>query len=197
MGRMSWATYLWPGLTQLWHGGSVAGLALAGGFAVLVNLLLLCSFVWEQLLSPWHVGLGWAAIGMVWMASAVVTAWQGRRAAPLAEVASAEGLFREALGEYLQKSWFEAERILGDLLRLCPRDVEARLLLATLLRRTGRSREALDELGRIELVRDAEKWSWEIAAERQLLAEPQAGPLADDRVAAHDNPAQPFSHQAA
>ena len=197
MGRMSWATYLWPGLPQLWYGGSIAGLALAGGFAALLNLLLLCSFVWEQLLSPWQVGLGWAAIIAVWMASAVVTAWQGRREAPWAGIASAEGLFRKALGEYLQRNWFEAERILRDLLRLCPGDAEARLLRATLLRRTGRPQEALDELGRIELMRDAEKWSWEIAAERQLLAEHQAGPLADDRVATNDQPAQPFSHQAA
>jgi hypothetical protein len=195
MGRIAWATYLWPGLPQLWHAGWVAGLILAAGFALLLNVLLLASFVWVELLSPWHLRLGWSAIAALWVASAAVTARYGRGGLRGDGAAAGEDLFREALGEYLQRSWFEAERILDRLLRARPRDVEARLLLATLLRRTGRHVEAGEQLSRIELIQGAEKWCSEIAAERQLLAEiPSTGatPLTQD-----DRPGQPLSPQAA
>jgi cytochrome c-type biogenesis protein CcmH/NrfG len=74
------------------------------------------------------------------------------------------------MSEYLQGSWFEAETKLLGLLRSAPRDVEARLLVATLLRRTRRHAEALDQLDRLERLRDAAKWSREISEERQHIA---------------------------
>jgi len=49
--------------------------------------------------------------------------------------------------------------------------VEGRLLLATLLRRTKRPDEALDQLDRLERLRDAARWSREIADLRQRIAE--------------------------
>ncbi len=123
MRRTPWATYLWPGLPQLWYRGLGAGLALAAGCAILLNLLLLASFVWVELLSPWHLKLGWLAIGTLWCGAAVLSARNSRREVT-EEAVSTEGLFREALSEYLQRSWFEAERILVRLLHLYPRDVE-------------------------------------------------------------------------
>ncbi len=173
MSRMPWATYLWPGLPQLWFCGFWSGLALAAGFAVLLNLLLLASLVWVELLSSPHLRLGWLAVGILWFGSAVLSAAYARRGATRGAT-SAEALFRDALSEYLQGSWFEAETILGRLLRLHPRDVEARLLLATLLRHTRRYPEALDQLDRLERLRDAAKWTQEIAAERQWMADGQA-----------------------
>ena len=183
MSRMPRATYLWPGLPQLWYRGLFMGLVLATGFAILLNLLLLASFVWIELLETWHLQLGWLAIGSMWMVSAFLSAWYGVGETAASEAASAEGLFREALNEYLQRSWFEAERILGRLLRRYPRDVEARLLLATLLRNARRYDEALDELARLELLRDAQRWSLEIAGERQLIAEGQAAHAAGSGLA--------------
>lgn len=178
MRRMPWATYLWPGLPQLWYRGLGAGLALAAGCAILLNLLLLASFVWVELLSPWHLKLGWLAIGTLWCGAAVLSARNSRREVT-EEAVSTEGLFREALSEYLQRSWFEAERILVRLLHLYPRDVEARLLLATLLRHTRRYQEGLDQLTRLELLRDAERWALEIASEKYWIAEARAGRLPD------------------
>ena len=99
MRRMPWATYLWPGLPQLWHSGFVTALVLATGFAVLLNLLLLASFVWVELLSQWHLRLGWLAIGLVWAATAIVSPWYTAGEAAPGEATSAEGLFREALNE--------------------------------------------------------------------------------------------------
>jgi predicted Zn-dependent protease len=107
---------------------------------------------------------------MLWMGSALLSVWRGGGNPTPPQPASAEGLFLRALSEYLQGSWFEAESLLGQLLHIHPRDAEARLMLATLLRRTGRSQEALAQLARLELLRDSEKWRLEIASERERLA---------------------------
>jgi hypothetical protein len=143
-------------------------LVLAAGFAVLVNVLLLASFVWVELLQPRDLQLGWAATGLVWIGAAVMSIGVGRLPA---QPASADSLFRGALREYLQGSWFEAESMLGRLLKQDPRDVAARLLLATLLRRTRRLDDALEQLYRLERLRDAQRWTREIAAEREQIAE--------------------------
>jgi predicted Zn-dependent protease len=159
-------------------------LALAAGFAVLVNVLLLATFVWVELLDPPRLRLAWLAAGGLWAGSAMVSAWYSRGLAPRRRN-SAEAMFREALREYLRASWFEAEQILGRLLRLQPRDVEARLMLATLLRRTGRDSEALEQLDRLELLADASQWAREIAEEKQLIEAQSQKP---DSIPAIDTP---------
>src|SRR5260221_4796284 len=105
MRRMPWATYLWPGLPQLWYSGMWSGLVLAVGFAAVIDLLLLSSFVWVELLSPLHLRLGWLAVGSLWGAAALMSAWSGSRWVTSQSAASAEVLFREALNGYLQGSW--------------------------------------------------------------------------------------------
>jgi len=186
MRRMPWTTYLWPGLPQLWFLGQWSGLALAVGFGVLLNLLVLASFVWAELLRPFDLRLGWTMVGLLWSGSAVVSAWRGTgRPAARASI-SAEGLFRQAQSEYLQENWFEAEKILRRLLERAPRDVEARLLLATLLRHNRRWQEASNELNRLELLRDAGLWLPEIAAERRWIAVGQAEPISETPAATSD-----------
>jgi hypothetical protein len=143
-------------------------LALAAGFAVLFDLLVVASYVWVELFSPRELRLGWMAAGVVWGAAAILSLGFCD-ASPTSTLA--ERWYREALREYLQGSWFEAEALLRRLLRSYPRDVEGRLLLATLLRRTKRPDEALDELDRLDRLRDAARWSREIADERQRIAE--------------------------
>ena len=83
MRRMPWLTYFWPGLPQLWRSGLWWGLFLAAGFAVLLDLLLLTSFVWVELLGPLDLKIGWLAVGALWCCSAIVsfsTANRGPRA---------------------------------------------------------------------------------------------------------------------
>ncbi len=169
MVRMPWVTYLWPGLPQLWQQGIWSGLLLAVAFGTLVNLALMASFVWVELLGPGWLRLLWLVIGSVWVGSAAATAWYGRGVMPQKAI-SAEAIFREALSEYLRESWFEAERMLVELLEAHPRDVEARLLLATLLRHNQRYGEALAQLARLELLRDAQRWNLEINVEKQHIA---------------------------
>jgi hypothetical protein len=166
---MPWAIYAWPGLAQLWRYGQWQGLAAAVGFGVLLNLLLMASFVWVELVAPLWLKMGWLLAGMVWTGAAGWSIWHGWGVTPR-QVQSADAMFRTALGEYLQGNWFEAEQILGQLLELRPRDVEGRLMLATLLRHNHRLQEALDQLARVELLSDARFWKQEIEVERRMIA---------------------------
>jgi hypothetical protein len=195
MSRMPWAMYLWPGLPQLWTYGLWSGLVLAIGFGVLVNLLLAASFVWVELVSSDHLRLGWLATAALWGVSAVITLrWKINHTAPRA-MATAEALFREALSEYLQGNWFEAESRLNQLLGRWSGDVEARLLLATLLRHTRRHDAAGEQLERLERLKDAEHWKQEIAAERRWNDEARTADAV--RVAAETDTPSEDSRQAA
>jgi cytochrome c-type biogenesis protein CcmH/NrfG len=78
-------------------------------------------------------------------------------------------LFRRASREYLNGNWIKAEQLLTHLIRLNARDVDAQLMLASLLRRTGQLTEASGRLRRLEATDGAEKWRSEIARERHML----------------------------
>jgi thioredoxin-like negative regulator of GroEL len=78
-------------------------------------------------------------------------------------------LFRRAQAEYLQGDYFQAEATLTGLLAREPRDAEARLLLATLLRHTQRYEEAEDQLKQLSRFETAARWQIEITCERALL----------------------------
>jgi thioredoxin-like negative regulator of GroEL len=152
-------------------------LAVAIGFAVLVDVALLGSLVWSELLTPGVRTACWTAVAAIWGGSAVLCyGWDRRLEATGEESVATERRFGEALEQYLQGNWFETERILVDLLRQNPRDVDARLLIATLLRHTGRLDEASRQLDQLERLEDCRKWELEIRRERELLAEAQTEP---------------------
>ena len=170
MGRMPSLAYLWPGVPTMIANGSWLGLAWAGGFAVLINLLILASLWWPELLmSPVRNGL-WVATAVFWGVATIVS-WKSLRASPCEEDAAVGATFADATKRYLQADWFGAEQILLELLAKNPRDVDSGLMLATLWRHTGRIAEALRQLDRLELLEGARKWMLEIHQERKCLAE--------------------------
>ena len=79
--------------------------------------------------------------------------------------------FEEALAEYLKGNWFEAERKLNFLLGRDEHDIEARLLMATLLRHTKRFDEATHQLNILVGLDGAHRWAAEIHREGELLLE--------------------------
>ncbi len=170
MGRMPWATYLWPGLPQICRFGSWPGLGLAVGFAVLLNLALAGTILWDGLFTPGARKLIWAAVAITWFGSAVAARLRGdaARSDPDGDP------YPHALEQYLKGNWFEAEQILARLLDRNPRDLEARLMLATVLRHTGRRQEAARQLDCLERLEGSGKWALEIARERRSLAEDAA-----------------------
>jgi hypothetical protein len=146
-------------------------LVLAVGATALLNVTLLGSFFWTDLIAPNFRILCWLTLGVVWGGSAVLAGWWNRRLAAREAPEVGQDLFNEARDHYLQGHWFEAEGALGRLIRRNSRDIEARLMLATLYRHTKRREEAARQLDLLVRLEGARKWELEIGRERTLLAE--------------------------
>jgi hypothetical protein len=187
MSQGRWLTCLWPGLAELWLAGWWSGLLQAIGFAILLNGALVTTLVWTELLSPEVRFAGWTAVATLWVLG-IWSAWR----TTLTRREPDGDLFSSALSEYLQGNWFAAEAMLDQLVKADARDIEARLLLATLFRRTGRLEEARAALDRLSRSQGAEKWELEILRERSLMERMpaiEAAAPANKVSAADDEPA--------
>lgn len=173
MGRLWWLTYLWPGLPQICREGAWSGLATAIGFAALVNLGLSASLLWSELFVSGVRNLVWVAVVVVWGVSAAISYRRSSRLPSQSNYHPARDTYGEALDHYLKGNWFESEHLLQGLLANNPRDLDARLMLATLFRRTDRGHEAGRQLDQLERFDGSEKWETEISRERKLLEELQ------------------------
>ena len=78
-------------------------------------------------------------------------------------------LFLDARNQYFKGNWFESESIINQILAKSPHDIEARLLLLTLLRHTNRIEEALIQITDIQKWDEAKQWEFEIKRELELL----------------------------
>lgn len=180
--KLHWTAYLWPGLPQLWNRGSWVGLAVAVGFTTLANGLLLATLVFTEWLTSNVRLTGLGVLATVWL----LAWWQsrgervrGNAGAPVdpqAEGSSSDPLveqrdelFREAQQRYLENDWVATEQLLLKLLKQDARDIESRLMLATLWRHQGRGEEALRQLNRLERLEAASIWKHEIEAERDAI----------------------------
>jgi hypothetical protein len=180
MAVFRYLTLVWPGLPWLWLRGSRSGLVLALAFALAIDVGLLTTFIWPEL-----VGLGftialWTAISAIWLVSTASAASALPRPVPRARTEAADALFARARDAYLARDWVAAQTHLHELLAMAPTDGEAQLLWATLLRRVGRhaeSREALAQLSRSDSGR---RWHAAIARELALLDAGAAEAAGDD-----------------
>jgi tetratricopeptide (TPR) repeat protein len=174
---------VWPGLARLWLRGHWAGLAVAIGFGGLLQLAFVVTFVWPQLLSRdlpvWATPIGaWLLVVGFWIAGLRSNLALRREIAreAMGNPLAVEPLLRRAQVEYLKGNWIEAEATVDELLRQRPADVEARLLLATLYRRTKRLDEARKQLEAIIALPSASTWIDEIETEmKRLEAKSDAG----------------------
>ncbi|QDT01171.1 tetratricopeptide repeat protein [Adhaeretor mobilis] len=175
--KLHWSAYLWPGLPHLWARGSWAGLALAVGFTVLLNVWIAATLVWNEWMPPEVKTVGAGLLATLW-----VLAWVEGRAdwrRYLAELGERDGLdpserselrYKEAQQKYLAGDWVATEQLLLKILKQEKQDVSAALMLATLWRRQDRPQDACQELDKIEKWEAAAPWQAEIAAERRLLS---------------------------
>jgi predicted Zn-dependent protease len=145
-------------------------LAVAVTAAGLLNVALVGSFIWSDLFARQMRIIGWVFLGVAWSVSAGVSAWRQRREESQ-DRTPGEDWFGEALDGYLKGNWVEAERLLGRLLERDRRDLEARLMLATLLRRTKRFDEATRQLNHLVRMEGSQHWALEIRREGELLTE--------------------------
>ncbi len=181
---LKWLTLAWPGLPQLWFAGSWGALAMAAGFAWLLIAAILTSGLWFELLSPGAQGALWTAVGVAWLVGAGTSVRWVAALRPADMPPLGEDLFTKARSEYLQGHWYEAEVLLGRLLDQNVLDAEARLLLASLLRRTKRFPEASEQLKRLSRMDGGQAWQFEtnrhIAKIQQQQTEQKSGSAADD-----------------
>ncbi len=175
---MHWLAHLWPGLPHLWNRGSWAGLILAVGFTVLLNVLLVATLVWTEWMAPKARLVGYGVLTVIWFLAWLESRADWRRY--VAELASgdqpteepndrSDRLFGEAQRSYLAGDWIKTEQLLRQLLKYDKKDIEARLMLATLWRHLGRTVEASEQLDKLERLEAAEPWRHEIAREKEQL----------------------------
>lgn len=153
---------------------------MAVAFALLLNTTLVTSLVWTEWSSAAVRGTLWATVVTFWLAAALVS-WRGLASPTEEGAAVGNDLFRQAVGEYLKRNWFEAESLLQQLLRRDPDDTDARLKLATLLRHSGRHDEAQRALRLLSRTEGASKWKMEIQHEWERLSEPTDDNPSDDK----------------
>jgi len=190
MGFARYLTLVWPGMPWLWLRGSFAGLLLALAFALAVDVAVLTTVIWSELID-FRLSLAiWTATAMVWLI-AIASALTGfPPPIPLGRDAAADALFVKARDAYLARDWLAAETKLRTLLDLSPNDGEAQLLLGTLLRRVGRLDEAATALETLSRSDAGALWRSSIARELErvgnvrrpaaLVSEPATLPLTRD-----------------
>ena len=183
MTSIRYATLVWPGLPWAWLRGSRAGLVIALAFAVSLDVAVVTTFVWPDLVELPFTVAACTAVAVVWLVSTISAAAafppQLARPAP----AQVDPLFVKARTAYLARDWVAAETRLRELLTLAPTDGEAQLLLATLLRLAGRLAEASDALTKLSASDAGVRWQAAIAAEHKRIAAQRRGePTADEPV---------------
>jgi len=175
---MNWGTYVlcgWPGLPGLWHRGRVSSLAGAVGFSLLLNMAIVATFIWPKLLGEFFPLIVWPFLTLVWMTSFGLAykglpIWsQPVKISPPEQPQQSDVLFLRAQQEYLKGDLDKAEKILRKCLDLWPRDIEARLLLATLLRHSRRLYDASEELENLLKYDESINWIQEIRNEQRLI----------------------------
>ncbi|MFO7906417.1 MAG: tetratricopeptide repeat protein [Planctomycetota bacterium] len=171
----SWIMGLWPGLSGLWHAGSLPGLGAAVAFTALLNTLLLESFVRSGTPGGDWNRYGWIILGAFWG----LGLWRAARHPVSASNSSGahhqQDLLIQAQGEYLKGHWVEAQTVLEQLIHANPRDVEAHLLLSSVFRRSRRIELSRKQLRRLYELDEAARWRFEIEREFALLDQTAEG----------------------
>jgi hypothetical protein len=163
---MSWLTYWWPGLHGLYRRGKFLSSCTAVSYGLLLSLGVAAAWVWPEILEGRAEQFLWTILFLL----AAATFFVGDRIIdeadePSPESGEKEDPYRTAMSQYLLGDWFRAERTLKNILRQSPRDMECRLLLATLFRHTGRIDEARRELLYISKIEQA--WRWDVELQRE------------------------------
>lgn len=160
---MAW----WPGFIQLWTRGELYSLFVALLFAALLNIALLATLVWQEWLAVWTVRILWGFLLGAGLWSTVVSLFFGQQRGSLGSAQESDQLLAISQKDYLRGEYLEAEASLHRILSTGREDVEAALLLASVLRRTGRPQQALECLERLERFDCASIWTSEIQNERR------------------------------
>ncbi|MFM8175028.1 MAG: hypothetical protein ACKN81_15910 [Pirellulaceae bacterium] len=180
--RLRWpkvCLHAWPGWTKLWNEGDLRSLLLSLLFGALLNLWFAATWTWPQ----WWTTQSWwsclAALAVSASASALL-AKDSLRSLAMRQIPakSTDQWLRDAQDSYLQANYQEAEASLHRIFAAGNQDIEAMLLMISVLRRTGRIAQAQFCIDRLRLLERANPWLAELDHEqkklRQLLMAPDA-----------------------
>src|SRR5262245_12560210 len=176
MRAVCWIAACWPGLRQAWVLGCWRGLVLATAFAAALNLALVATFVWPR----WPLGApagligsaAWVLVLGLWVYGAVRLRRDWAKLAPLGLTdPQIDQWFREAQHAYLRGHWTDADGLVESILERQPADIEARLLRASIERRTKRFTAARRTLEELDADAAAGRWRREVLAELAQIAE--------------------------
>jgi hypothetical protein len=170
---------LWPGCWHAWRLGCWRGLVLAAAFGAALNAALVTTFVWPEWIGAggaqaatigmsWLIVLGLWALGWFWLRRDMPQHLPATHGDTRNEL---ECVFQQAQHEYLKGHWIETETLLRQALSADRSDVEARLLLASVQRRTKRWGEARITLQTLLNDEAAARWRPEIETELQRIGE--------------------------
>ena len=178
MALARYLTLVWPGMPWLWLRGSFAGLVLALAFAVAVDVAVLTTFIWTELVDVRMSLALWTATAAVWLVATASAVTGFPPPLTRRRDASTEPLFVAARDAYLGRDWLSAETKLRQLLAGSPLDGEAQLLLGSLLRRVDRLDEAEEALLKLSRSDAGRGWQAEIARELDRIAAARQQPAA-------------------
>ena len=111
-------TLLWPGLPWLWLRGSIAGLVLALAFSVSLDVAVITTLIWPDVVELSFTIAIWTATGVVWLVSTVSAAAAFPPSLARPPAAEVDTLFIKARNAYLARDWLVAETRLRELLEL-------------------------------------------------------------------------------
>lgn len=160
---------LWPGLPALWYRGDLLACVVAILFAMSLNFLLIASWHWPLWFSPMLIRSLWFVAGFVWLAGCVHSMIYWNSITSKVYFDADKDVFPDAQVEYLKGNWFEAEGILHQVLARNSRDVEAALLMVSVLRHTHRYTQAIAWIERLRLLESASRWRQELDSESRKI----------------------------
>lgn len=178
MRALSYLTILWPGLPWLWLRGSLPGIVLALAFAVTLDVAMVTTWIWTDLVELPFKLAAWAGAAAIWLLGTASALSAFPPPIPTGLGPAHDARFIQARDAYLARDWVGAERRLRELLRDAPTDGEAQLLLGTLLRRAGRLTEARDALEALARSDTGLPWRAAIARELSLVTAAERAPTA-------------------
>jgi len=137
--------------------------------ATVLDTAIGSTWLWTDLRELPVAILLWASAGAIWLLGTISALSAFPPPLMLAQDAATEKMFVEARDAYLARDWLAAETKLLALLALRPVDGEAQLLMASLLRRVGRTGEAAKALAKLARSDTGLRWQSAIHREQKLL----------------------------
>jgi hypothetical protein len=170
---------LWPGSLATWRRGDARSLLIAILFGLLLSIAWTATTLWPLWLSSWRLSILWCIAGGGAAISVIHSAASGMLVYQLPQRGCPDAALVEAQSFYLQANYYEAERLISPYCRTGAMDAEAALLMASVLRRTGRIPQALALIDELSLLDCGLPWRDEIEHERKLSRRQKASSQPD------------------